>query len=367
MSDESRAAMEEAWDAAEADAEEEEVDGTGAADEGDEIEGEVADEGAGEPGEAGDDGEPSEEESGEPGSDPAAAAAADAGEESNESEPAAETRSAAPSSWSPQAREAWGTVPEEARAEIERREREIDKTLNDTASDRREAERLRQAVKPFEQTLALEAGGDPVAATANLLGVATRLRFGTQQEKAALVSQLVNTYGVDIESLDHALAGSVSPPGAGAGNPPPGNPIPAPGSDPRIDAMWRDRETQTQQTAHQQQQEVNTFLADPKNEFANDVRNEMADIIELNNRRGSQLTLQQAYDQAVVLSPNVQAVLTQRGGAPAAGAGNGAPAADLRSKKRAAKSVKGSPSTGASKAEPTSREDQLRAAWDANE
>jgi len=76
--------------------------------------------------------------------------------------------------------------------------------------------------------------------------------------------------------------------------------------------------TQFQQAQVQQQQavtqsaqnEVSDFLA--KAEFAEDVREDMADLMEAATRRGQNMSMVDAYKKACLMNDNVRAVLGQR-------------------------------------------------------
>ena len=234
----------------------------------------------------------------------------------------------APQSWKPASREVWATVPEPARQEILRRENEIVDKLRKTAEERKSYQRFQQSIEPFKQTIAIEAGGDPIAAASNLMGVATRLRFGTQNEKAQLLAQIINQYGVDIDALDSALVGESPSPSQKA--------APQPVADPRVDQLWQQTQYQQEQTRAQRMSEIQAFMADPKNEFANDVRDDMADVFDIAQRRGESLTLKQAYDRALSFRPDIQQVVQSRTAQP-----RQTPQESLKRKKRASKQIQG--------------------------
>jgi hypothetical protein len=65
---------------------------------------------------------------------------------------------------------------------------------------------------------------------------------------------------------------------------------------------------QFQQTQQQADREVAEF----KGEFLQDVRLDMADLIDAAAAKGQQLTLQKAYDIAVSLRPDIQEVVQKR-------------------------------------------------------
>lgn len=221
----------------------------------------------------------------------------------------------APASWKPELREHWGTLPEGVRAEIYRRESEVQRTLQETAEARKTAEAVMKTIAPYEAFIKAE-NSNPLQAIDNLMSTAARLRTGTAPELAQLVAGIVNQFGVGrfgnafIEQLDGALAGQT------------------PKVDPQQSAIEQvlnqklapvqQMLTQFQQAQAQQQQmvqqqaanEVEQFLS--RAEFGNDVREDMADILEVAQRRGINMTLQDAYKKAVMMNDNVRSVLTQR-------------------------------------------------------
>jgi hypothetical protein len=189
--------------------------------------------------------------------------------------------------------------------------------------------------------MAAEGTTDPIHAVRNLMQTAAVLRLGTPVQKADLVARLINVYGVDIKTLDTMLS----------------NP-----SDPQIQqqtevqkllqqelAPFKEfmnqqqmgRQTQQQQVQRQAQEAVEKFAQQA--EFLDDpeIANTMADLLEVAAKRNRTLSMQDAYDQAVQLHPEISKVVAQR---KAAAASNDIAVARA---KEASSSVKGSPMSGA--------------------
>ena len=180
--------------------------------------------------------------------------------------------------------------------------------------------------------------------------------MGTPAEKAQLVAGIVKQYGIDIEMLDSALAGQ------------------APRVDPQQAAIEQVLQqklapvqqmlTQFQQAQLAQQQaaaqsaqnEVAEFLS--KAEFAEDVREDMADLMEAASRRGQNLSLVDAYKKACLMNDNVRAVIAQR--AQAQGAQQGTQAAQRA--RSAAVQVSGAAPVGALRQDPTDVRSAIEAA-----
>ena len=69
-----------------------------------------------------------------------------------------------------------------------------------------------------------------------------------------------------------------------------------------------------QQTYQQQTQSAEQEIAQfgEQHEFFEDVREDMADLIEMAEKRGQSLSLEQAYERACAINPEISKVLDQR-------------------------------------------------------
>ncbi|RKH09002.1 hypothetical protein D7X74_30430 [Corallococcus sp. CA047B] len=215
----------------------------------------------------------------------------------------------APQSWRPAAREKWAALPAEVQQDITRREREMAVAYQESAQHRKLAEGFQRVVSPFAGMIQAE-GGDPFKAVGTLLQTAAALRTAPPAHKAQLVANIVKTYGISIEDLDAALAGHAPPPGQQAQQQP---------VDPEAMASRiRQEVIQGMQQQHRStmgaraQQETEAFLASGEAEFMDDVRDDVADMMELAAKRGVALTLKDAYNRAVLAHPDVSKVLKQR-------------------------------------------------------
>lgn len=219
------------------------------------------------------------------------------------------TQFRAPESWKPQAKEHWTKLPPDVQQEVARREREIVMTLQQTAGARKVADQFIAAVSPFEMMIRAE-GADPISATRELFGQAAILRIGTPAQKAQLVATVVKRFGVPIKDLDAALVGEQIPDEEG-----------------KIAQIIQQqlapvrqfmqsiegvKQQRAQQVDGEIDNEINQFAADPTNEFFHEVKNEMADLMEVAARNGRTMTLKQAYDRAVAVNENIQQVVSQR-------------------------------------------------------
>lgn len=258
-----------------------------------------------------------------------------------------------PASWKPGAREKWATLPPEVQQEALRRERETQTALSEATEARRNWQAYQQVVAPYAGMIAAE-GGNPISAAQNLFQTAAVLRTGAPAHKAQLVARLIQQFGVDINMLASALDGH-APQGQGQQQP-------QQFRDPRFDAFMQQMESQKQQReaamAQQTSGEVEDFLSSA--EFGEDVRQDMADMLEVAARRGVALSLEDAYTRAVKLHPEVSGVLEQREAAKQANA----QVASTQRARVAAVSLKSRPAGPSSAPAPTGRRAQLDAAWE---
>lgn len=227
----------------------------------------------------------------------------------------------APASWRPETREHWASLPEAVRSEVARREAEVTKTLQETAEVRKHAEAFARTIAPYEAYIRAE-NSNPIQAIDHMMATAVKLRTSTGPELANMLAGLVQQFGTGrfgpnfVEMLDGALAGNT----------------------PQIDHTQQQIQNvlqqqlapvqqfmsqfqqaqvmQQQQLADRASQEVMSFLK--QTEFGNDVKQEMADLMEVAQRRGQDLSLQDAYRQACMMNTAVRSALQNRANAKSA-------------------------------------------------
>lgn len=223
--------------------------------------------------------------------------------------PAVEVK--APQSWKPAAREKWAAVPPEVRQEVERREKEMARTLQDTAPARQFYGEMQRLIQPFAGIV--HAQGGPFKAYENFLHHANILQVGTPAQKAGLVAHLVKSFGIGVDALAAALDGQPVPQGQQA----PSQVDPAALARQVRQEVLADIQRQSAQRLHSQAtQEIEEFGS--SKEFFEDVREDMADLLESYARRGRALSPEEAYSMAVRNHPDVSEVLRQRDEAKAA-------------------------------------------------
>jgi hypothetical protein len=276
------------------------------------------------------------------------------------------TELAAPYGWKPTMREKyWSGLPDEVKAEVIRREVDIAKGMEIAKGARDLEKEFNSKVEPYRAEIASR-GVQPMDAFENYLATAHNLRHATAPEKAALVAGIIQQYGVDVEQLDGILTKQIqgAPPGAGAGT---GvveaiNKALAP-----VNQFMSSYQNQQVTQAETQQininEEIAAFKEKPENEFYMDVKGDMANLLEAAAMRSQNMTLQEAYDRAILLHSDIAQIVSER-----------KLQSEAQKKDEAAKAAKAksvgvvstSPDAGRAAAKSTSLRGALEASFDAN-
>lgn len=206
----------------------------------------------------------------------------------------------APASWKGDAKKLWAELPLTARQEVIRRERDTLKVLQESSQDRRQVASVQQVLAPHMERINRVYNGDAMMAVNNLLGIEKALIDGDTVSKAQMVARMVKEFKVDIQALDSALSGQVIP-----------EQQQQIGQfeqilNQRLAPVMTFLERQQNQEAQQRQQieqeavlSVEQMASDPEFPYFDEVRDEMADIIEIGRNRGVSISLQDAYYKAV--------------------------------------------------------------------
>ncbi len=220
----------------------------------------------------------------------------------------------APGSWTPAAREKWATTDPEVKQEIWKREREAQRALTQSSEARKFSQEFNNTIQPFLGFIAAE-NSTPLQAVQHMMQTAALLRVGTPQQKVTMVADLIRSYGIDLHALDSVLAGQM----------PQFNPQMALQQEIQRQLQPVQQLLQTHQTQakHQEQlleQEVASEWEQfsSQNEFAEDLRETMADLIEIATRRGQHMGLTEAYERATLMHEPVRRVIEGRKQAQAA-------------------------------------------------
>jgi hypothetical protein len=239
-----------------------------------------------------------------------------------------------PQSLTPQEREHFNKAPVEIQRAIVRREKEISQGLQEAAEPKRFHQQFQQTVAPYLGMIQAE-GGEPLKAVGSLLQTAAALRTAPPAHKAQIIANMVRTFGVPLETLAAAIDGQPMTQGQTQHQ----------SVDPNVIAqqvMERIQASSRERYFTQAQQEASKF--GETHEFFEDVREDMAHLMENATRRGVALTMEQAYDKACKMHDDVSGVMQQRQAAKAAVATQ----ASAQRAKDASSSVRSQPSAAPS-------------------
>lgn len=266
---------------------------------------------------------------------------------------------AAPPGWKAAAREHWNTIPRAAQEEISRREKETAQALNQSTLARKFHNDFNNVINPFMPMIQAQ-GSNPLQSVRQLMTTAAGLTIGSAEQKARIVREIIQNYGVDVGILDQVLAGSPVAPGlqrVNESNSPPQWAQPLFQFMGSVQAAQQQRQQQIYTDA---QSETEAFSA--SHEFFEDVREDMADIMEIAANRGRIVSMEDAYKKAVAMNADIAAVVQQREAAKK----SQQQVATVQKARAAASSIAGAPRNGAAGApkETGSRRDDLEAAWD---
>lgn len=200
----------------------------------------------------------------------------------------------APNTWTPAVKAKFATLEPDVQAEIMKREQDMARAITLHDQDRSFGKTVKDVVTPYLPMIQAE-GATPETAIQSLLNTAYRLRTSSPQEKGVLLANLARQYGADLS----AFAGEGSQEQA---------PI-----DPTVAALQQKLQQLegfiTQQHTQQQTQaeqnllrDINAFAADPAHPHFETVGQQMAGLI----KAGLAADLQQAYEQAIYLHPEVR-------------------------------------------------------------
>lgn len=218
----------------------------------------------------------------------------------------------APVTWKGAAKKDWPNLSLEVRQEIIRRERQIDLTLTQTADQRKYADVMYQTIAPYEIHLKAE-GANHVQAVDHLMRMAHVLRAGTPQAKAKMLAGMFFDHAVDLQLLDTYITARLE------GKQPEHDPLLA-----TLDAklapitqfmqeMANVRQRGAEQTQTSAAQTINELLDDPDiGDMLEDVRQDMADLLDLATKRGKILPLRDAAVRAIMAHPEHSVTYNQR-------------------------------------------------------
>ena len=216
----------------------------------------------------------------------------------------------APVDWGPKEREAWSSIPRPLQEKVMAREKELNSVLQSTVEARKTHQQFSSLATQYGSVLSGMANS-PLEAAGMMFKTAANLRVGTPIQKAQIIADMIKDFGIDINTLDSAIVGEAPPAHQQESA--------------RIEQLVAERmapfeQMMGQQNAYANQQKqqaqetANTEVAEfaKTAEFLNDVRNDMADLIDMAAKRGYNMPMQEAYDKACSFKPEIQSVLDER-------------------------------------------------------
>lgn len=200
----------------------------------------------------------------------------------------------APVSWKPDAKAKWEKLPEDIKAEINKREKEVELGFTKLDEERNFGKALKEVITPYMSIINAE-GGTPVTAIQSLLNTAYYLRStATPQEKGKMIINLAKQFNADITQTQN--------------NTTPVQPDQIIAQTQQEIAALRE-EIKQQPIVFRQQQEtthlqsiIDAFAADPKNVHYPKLKPVMASLLQT----GQAKNLQEAYEKASWADPEIR-------------------------------------------------------------
>lgn len=209
-----------------------------------------------------------------------------------------------PPSWKAEARGEWAKLTPAVQQEIYRRENEVGRALQETSQARGMVQEFSGILAPYAHNIS--ASGVPATTMIQQLFEADNgLRHSTPLRKAQIVANIINSYGIDVQTLDSVLANV------------------APADDPQqrlLDQLRGEIRQQMQPVAgfmQSFQQRQRQIAENVRGEVAQEInaisdlehfeelRPDMADILERAAAHDVAMTMEEAYKRALRLHPTL--------------------------------------------------------------
>ena len=210
-----------------------------------------------------------------------------------------------PSSWSAAAKAEFAKLPPIVQQEALKREEDFHKGIGEYREKADMADRLRQVLNPYEAYLRSR-GTTTEQTVQNMLHTAYTLDTATPEQRMQHFTALAQRFGIDLSQLAGQQAEHQVDPQIQT-------------LQQRLDQLQNTFVAQTQAAQQQElgqaQSSIESFRSelDDSGNFAHlyfdDVRSDMANAIEVAAQQGKQLTLQDAYDQAIWARPDIRQLL----------------------------------------------------------
>jgi hypothetical protein len=251
---------------------------------------------------------------------------------------------APPQAWTADAKKDWAAIPAHIQAEIIKRENDTHKMFTAREGELRLGREMKDVIDPYISSIK-EAGTTPTALIHDLLGTVNTLRNGSEEQKIAVMRNIADGYGVDLNKVigyQHNPINQMYQELQG---------LKQQLSPETIINMLQERESSAKI-----QSEVEAFAADPKNVHFEKVRPFMQAVLE----SGQAQDLREAYDMACYAVPEIRSTMLNSVKTDDAAKRR----TEIAQKKSAAVSIKGSSSSVQGNASPPDR--TLREELEAN-
>ncbi len=204
--------------------------------------------------------------------------------------------SQAPNTWKKEAQAAWANADPVIRAEVERREQDFYKGIEQYKNAANFAQTIDRAIAPYAQTFQA-LGMTPDKAIADIMAGDHKLRYGSPQEKTEFFAQLAHNYGIDLGAVtQHHQA--VDP-----------NVYALHSQNQQLQAQLQSfQQTQQQQMDQSLNSEIDAFASDPSHSHFDAVKGHMSALLQAGQARD----LADAYEQAIYANPTTRAAVLQQ-------------------------------------------------------
>lgn len=205
-----------------------------------------------------------------------------------------------PNTWRKELQADWSKLPENVRQQIHQREQDFHNGIRQYKDAAGFGQTMAQEMLPYQQVMR-ERGVTPQTVVRDIMGALNTMVTGSEETKAQVFLKMAGDYGINLDTVMSLRQRAPSQA--------------APDFSPVLQRVQQleTRISQADQEREQAQQReddarVNAFLNDPKNEHARTVAKQMSSLL----MSGQAKDLQDAYEQAIWLHPEVRTKLLEK-------------------------------------------------------
>ncbi len=205
-----------------------------------------------------------------------------------------------PKSWKKEMESVWKASTPEVRRYVHEREKQVAEGIG---AYKGSADKWSKVTEPFKDILKEYPDADPAEILSALASNHLRMVKSTPEERRQHLNALAKGYGVEFEAAKAAEAAGTAPGQSLDGFTPKQLELLEQRFSPILQAARQSSEFVNRQMMEASTKEVDRFFSDPKNEFVNEVANDILDLI----KKGQTQSLDEAYELAVLRNPEVKA------------------------------------------------------------